>query len=71
MDENTEQSEIRQIVRKPVISASCGLWKAFNDWCKQYGYKGLPEGFRAMVKEVTGFKPESQEKTLIGGGRVV
>jgi hypothetical protein len=62
-----ETNEIKTITKTPRIEAPVGFWDYWDKWCQSHGCASFPEGFRAMVKQVTGWNPESQEKSVAGG----
>ncbi|MGD2093301.1 MAG: hypothetical protein PVH61_44485 [Candidatus Aminicenantes bacterium] len=48
--------------RRPEIKAPSDLWKMWDNYLLRHGYQTDSEGFRAVMINVTGFRPENQEK---------
>jgi len=59
MANNSKQLETRDVR----IQASPELWAEWDEWERKQGCPNRPEAFRIAMRIVTGFNPESQEKS--------
>jgi len=59
-----EPEENGFITKQVTIKAPPELWAEFEKWINRQGCVTLPEGFRTLMRQVTQFNPNCQEKSL-------
>jgi len=60
MAKEATESQVKQETRTVQITASMGLWAAFDRFMSIEGCQKLPEGLRVAMRKVTGFNGQSQ-----------